>query len=90
MSDKDFMIYLRNVTLALCKQAKEKGVKLSLNCNDEYAAVRAGDYVFYRVKLDDIGLIEVYEYDQIGVKDNEVIFPEQVQFHQAPMRLQQD
>ena len=48
LSDADFAVYLRNIALALAKEARERNIKIEITADsaDNYVNARFGDYCY--------------------------------------------
>ena len=84
LSDADFAVYIRNVALALSREAKERGIKINIitDKDEECVIARFGDYEY--VQCSDVG--ECFEYMPIGqIEDWERVTPAQIRLNEKPL-----
>lgn len=52
MSDKEFMIFVKNTACELSNLAQEKGVAVKIYCSKDYISAEVDGYRFSRLELD--------------------------------------
>lgn len=81
LSEADFAVYVRNISLALKKEAAERGIKIDIHTDGEVACTRFGEYEYFELEGR-----EKIEYMPLGdIEEWCSVTPEQIRLNKKPL-----
>lgn len=83
MTDRDFTVWLRNVKLAISREAQARGTTVSIYADsDGYSVARFGDYEHYTLENGK----EAYKYEPLdGIDKWRNVRPEEIRIGGEPL-----